>query len=338
VAGILAQDLVGLSAMPVVLRDLSPAFYRPHALHDSGRDWPETNCYVDLWIEVLHALGHMPEAALGFTASQDFEGDQFTFFKFPAEDLALLFGIDVQELAIYDSLEAHVCEQMRRGRLTLVEVDAFYLPDTRGISYRAEHSKTTIAINRLDRAERSLHYFHNGGYFGLDGDDFDGVLQRIERPGPLSPVLFPYVEFVKFRTPPESVATAMAIALLGKHLARAPQQNPLRAFAARLETQAEALLGTEPGDFHRYAFNTLRQLGANFALLASHLDWLEAQGECGLETARGHCRAISGGAKSLQYQLARAVARRRTAGLAAGLDPLADAYEGAFAVLGARYL
>lgn len=324
--------------MPIVLSDLSPAFYRPHSLHDGGREWPETNCYVDLWIEVLHALGQVPEAGLGFTLEQDFEGDQFTFFKFPADDLALLYGIDVQELAIYDSLEAQVCEQMRRGRLPLVEVDAFYLPDTRGISYRAEHSKTTIAINRLDRRERSLNYFHNGGYFGLDGDDFDGILQRVDAPGPFSPILFPYVEFVKFGTPPKNPASAIVLVLLRKHLARAPKQNPLRAFAERIETQAEALLGNEPGDFHRYAFNTLRQLGANFELLGSHLDWLAGQGEPGLEIVAGHCRTISTGAKSLQYQLARAVARRRTAGLAAGLDPLAAAYEDAISVLGARYL
>ena len=51
------------------------------------RIWPETNCYVDLWIEVLAAAGFTPEAMLGFTLTQDFEGDQFTFFKVPLEDL-----------------------------------------------------------------------------------------------------------------------------------------------------------------------------------------------------------------------------------------------------------
>ena len=29
----------------------------PHRLHGPDRMWPETNCYVDLWIELLHALG-----------------------------------------------------------------------------------------------------------------------------------------------------------------------------------------------------------------------------------------------------------------------------------------
>ena len=41
--------------------------HRPHPLHGLERNWPETNCYVDLWIEVLHADGREPTAALAFT-------------------------------------------------------------------------------------------------------------------------------------------------------------------------------------------------------------------------------------------------------------------------------
>jgi hypothetical protein len=71
----------------VDLLGLDPATWRPSALHGADRIWPETNCYVDLWVELLPALGHPVEAALPFTVLQDFEGDQFTFFKFPLEDL-----------------------------------------------------------------------------------------------------------------------------------------------------------------------------------------------------------------------------------------------------------
>ena len=31
--------------------------FDPHPIHLGGRNWHETNCYVDVWIEVLHALG-----------------------------------------------------------------------------------------------------------------------------------------------------------------------------------------------------------------------------------------------------------------------------------------
>ena len=63
------------------LQPLSAAGYRRHPLHHGDRAWPETNCFVDLWIEVLHSFGHEPLASLGCTLDLDFEGDQFTFFK-----------------------------------------------------------------------------------------------------------------------------------------------------------------------------------------------------------------------------------------------------------------
>lgn len=117
---------------------LTPEGHQPHALHAAERIWPETNCYVDLWIEVLSALGLEPKAMLGFTLSQDFEGDQFTFFKVPLEDLEKLHGIRATELAVYEPVETHVETQIARGRLCLVEVDSYFLPDTNGVSYRLE--------------------------------------------------------------------------------------------------------------------------------------------------------------------------------------------------------
>ena len=59
------------------------------------------------------------------TVTQDFEGDQFTFFKFPLEDIEHLYGTQVQELAIYDSLEDRVLAQTLRGHTVLVEVDGY---------------------------------------------------------------------------------------------------------------------------------------------------------------------------------------------------------------------
>src|SRR5215210_7588750 len=107
-----------------------PETSRPHAIHQPGRIWAHTNCYADVWIELLHALGVEPTASLAFTLAIDFEGDQWTFFKCPLADLYELYGIDVQELAIWRELAVHVAEQVVRGRPVLVEVDSFYLPDT----------------------------------------------------------------------------------------------------------------------------------------------------------------------------------------------------------------
>jgi Domain of unknown function (DUF1839) len=320
--------------MAACLPGLDPAAYRPHALHDGQRNWPETNCYVDLWIEVLHALGLDVSAALGFTVRQDFEGDQFTFFKFPPEDLATLFDIHVQELAIYDVVERHTLEQLRRGRLVLIEADSFYLPDTRGTSYRTTHGKTTIAVNLLDPDAHRLHYFHNAGYFELSGADFDGLFREPQRQPAF---LFPYVEFVKRGTAPPADLYDRALALMKNHLRQRPAQNPVHAYRQAFAAHARELAERPMEYFHLYSFNLLRQLGANFELLASHLVWLESHGERGLGSALTAAREIASQAKTMQFQLARAVARKKFEALEESLRGLAATYDLAIGELVARY-
>ncbi|MBV8848614.1 MAG: DUF1839 family protein [Methylobacteriaceae bacterium] len=314
---------------PYAITALHPADHARHALHDETRDWPETNCYVDLWIELLAGRGFAPEAALGFTLTQDFEGDQFTFFKFPLHDLASLYGAIVQELSIYDSVEAHTIEQVARHRAVLIEVDGFYLPDTRGVSYRRQHTKTTIAVNRIDPAARHLEYFHNAGFFALGDEDYDGVFTKLPQQQ-RDDILFPYVEFVRFdgAALQGDALRRAALARLREHFAGRPKQNPVRAFANVIGTQSEAVSKRAPDFFHVYAFNTLRQLGANFELCGSHLAWLFPGGEAADAVAAA--KAISGGAKSLQFQLARAVARKRFSGLEEALAPVAEAYDALF--------
>lgn len=310
-----------------VFPGLDPAAHQPHALHAADRIWPETNCYVDLWIEVVAAMGLPPEAMLGFTLTQDFEGDQFTFFKVPLEDLETLYGIRVTELAIFDQAEVHVTEQIRRGRLCLLEMDSFYLPDTRGLTYQMEHGKTTVAINRLDIAGQTMDYFHNGGVFTLSGADFDGIFQRHLGKGDLP--FLPYTEFAKFpeHLPNLETVRASAEQLLQRHLARRPSENPIRSFASVFPTQAEALAERDFAFFHKYAFNTLRQFGANFELLAAHLAWL------GRTDPVPHALKIAETAKSSQFLLARALARKKFEPLSAALDPAVEAWDQLMATL-----
>jgi len=309
--------------MPSVFEGLDPAAYRPHALHSGERAWPETNCYVDLWIEVLNVLKLSPEAMLSFTLTQDFEGDQFTFFKVPLEDLEALYGIRCTELAVYDRIERHVATQIARGRLCLVEMDSFFMPDTVGVAYRREHGKTTVAINRMDFDRRELDYFHNGGFFRLSGEDFDGLFAR--HLGEDDPPFLPYTEFARFpeHLPDSAHLRSTARRLLDVHFERRPAANPIRAFASVFPQQVGAVAERPFGFFHKYAFNTLRQLGANFELAASHLDWLDD----GFETAAAEARRISDTAKSVQFQLARAIARRKFEPLQTALDPAAEAWD-----------
>lgn len=307
--------------MSTVFPGLDPATYQPHAMHSAERIWPETNCYVDLWIEVLSAGGLPPEAMLGFTLGQDFEGDHFTFFKVPLEDLDTLYDIRVTELPIFDRPEGHVAEQIARGRLCLLEMDSFYLPDTRGLTYGQEHGKTTVAINRLDAAGREMDYFHNGGYFSLSGADFEGIFQHHLSDTDLP--FLPYSEFAKFpaRKPGLEDMQAAAERLLWRHLARRPDSNPIQAFSAVFPAQAAVLAEREFAFFHKYAFNTLRQLGANFELLATHLEWLGRTGPV------SHALRIAENAKSAQFQLARALTRKKFEPLATALDPAIEAWD-----------
>lgn len=313
--------------MKAAISGLDPASYRPHRLHDAERRWPQTNCYVDLLVEVMHATGNDPVAALGFTVTQDFEGDQFTFFKFPSADLQRLAGLDIQELAIFDRLEDHILVQIGRGRLPLVELDAHFLPDTKGITYRTGHSKTTVGINALDPEARRMHYFHNDGYFALKGEDYDGLFGPY-RDAPAGGLpLFPYAEFVKFGAPDGEEPADAALDLLRGHLTRRPKRNPLACYAGAFEDHARALAGRAPDYFHTYAFNTLRQVGANFELLASHLDWLQTKARLDFDAPARAAERIADGAKAIQFKLARAMARQRFDGLAESIAPMAEAYD-----------
>jgi hypothetical protein len=332
-AGRGAHGTLGLIvSMPSVFQGLDPSTYSPHPLHDSERMWPETNCYIDLWIEVLNTLGLPPEAMLGFTVTQDFEGDQFTFFKPPLEDLEALYGIRCTELAIYDRIERHVAEQVRRGRLCLVEMDSYFMPDTQGVAYRREHGKTTVAINRIDVERQELDYFHNGGFFRLTREDFGGIFQLSS--GEKDLPFLPYTEFAKL---PDSKVDhgsirQTSLRLLKFHFARSPTDNPIRAFAAVFPSQVEAIAERPFDFFHKYAFNTLRQLGANFELATSHLDWLSPE----FADASAKARLISEAAKSVQFQLARALTRKKFEPLQTALDPAADAWDAMMGLLEKR--
>jgi hypothetical protein len=318
---------------------LDPATYSRHRLHDGGRAWSESNCYVDLWIELLHTSGLEPLAALPFTFAVDVEGDQWTFFKFPLADLNALYGVDVIELQIWRPITVHLDEQLAIGRPALVEVDAFYLPDTAGTSYRAEHVKTTIGIQALDVTAQRAGYFHNAGYYELGTADFVGVFRlegHLTDPGYLPP----YVEVAKLGVRPPVAGGALvaaSIERLGAHLARAPLENPFHRYAARLCADLESLTGEPLSEFHRYAFATLRQCGAAFELGGAYLRWLETNGEHELERVATACDVIATTAKALQFKIARSVTTNRPFDPAPMLAIMATAWHETMTALTARY-
>jgi hypothetical protein len=325
------------------IRPLDPATYARHPLHDSDRAWNESNCYVDLWIELLHTAGFEPLAALPFTFAVDVEGDQWTFFKFPLADLNALFGVEVIELQVWRPITAHLDEQLAIGRPALVEVDAFFLPDTVGTSYHAEHVKTTIGIQALDVAAQRVGYFHNAGYYELGGPDFVSVF-RLQGHLTDPEYLPPYVEVAKLGVRPGLQPTLAGGALVGAslellaaHLARVPLENPFDRYARRFGADLESLAGEPLPQFHRYAFATLRQCGAAFELGGAYLRWLQANGEHGLEHVATTCDVIATTAKTLQFKVARSVNANRPFDPAPMLSTMAGAWDDTMTALTARY-
>ena len=286
------------------LLPLDAETYKPHWFHGDDRDWPETNCYVDLWVELLHALDFDPIAGLAFTLSVDFDGEQWEFFKPPIDDLRELFGINVREINAWRALPVHIIGQLQRGNLLTFETDAFHLPDTAGVSYRIEHQKTTIVVQSIDFEAQQLGYFHNRSYYELGPDNFAAVLRLGDTTD-----LPPYTELIDLNRVVRrdyhelrAIAVEQAVA----HLSRRATGDPIAALGQRIIDDL-TWLRANPDLFHGYAFGTLRQLGAWASTTATFVEWLEHPH---LADAVQALEALSAASKTCQFKLARIVAGR----------------------------
>jgi hypothetical protein len=309
---------------------LDPSTYQRHALHAEDRAWVEKNCYIDIWIEVLHAQGLDPVAMLPFTVAVDFEDDQWTFFKPPHTELWDLYGVDVQEMTVWQSLVDHAVRQVAAGKLISTEADAFFLPDTKGTDYHAQHTKTTIVIQDIDVEARRLGYFHNAGYYALDGDDFAGLF----RLGlPFDPTYMPlFAELIRVDRVVRLSAGELRVrssALLARHLARRPVSNPVTRFARQFSDDITHLGLQAAGlaRYHAYAFATVRQLGAAFELASLYVRWLAGASDGPLMDAAAAFQEISGVAKALILKGARAVNAKRAADFGPMLAEAAAAWD-----------
>jgi len=312
----------------VKLWGIEPSGYEQHRLHAPGRTYLETNCYADVLIELLHAHGDEPLAMLSFVVRTDWEGDQFTYFKPPYHDLYELFGIEIHEMLPYRTVPEHIEEQLYLGRTVLVEIDAWYLPDTAATSYRREHLKTTVAPEMIDRNGERMRYFHNAGIFDLDGEDYRGAFRML--PQFTDDVMDPFIEVVRFDAAEGLVGEALrrrARELLASHYALRPARNPFITWAESLTADLPRLLAGDDADYHAYAFVTVRMVGAAFELLADHVEWV--LGDDG-EAAGAALRRIVDGSKVISFRLA----RRRPFDPGPAIETLAEAWDEGMTLLG----
>jgi hypothetical protein len=283
---------------------LDGATYQPHPLHGPARTYRETDCYTDIVIELLHARGDEPQAALASLVRCDFEGDQWTFFKPPPGDIETLYGIDIHEMQPYRPLPLQIAELIDAGSTMIVELDSFHLPDTHATAYQREHVKSSAIPEAIDLERELLRYFHNTGLHELEGADFRGLFRLDGAPDPA--ILPPYTEIVRFDAGPRLSGDALRARsreLLTGHLRHRPASDPFERFAEQLERELPALLRGELELYHAYAFATVRMAGAAFELLASYVDWLA--GGRGAAAITASLQAIGEGCTTLGYRLAR---------------------------------
>lgn len=307
---------------------LTPAEFQPHALlHGLNENFRETNCYADLVIEIVHQLGLTPTACLGYTLAADFEGDQWTFTKPSSHDLQMLYGIRVEELALYRSLVDQLVTQVERGSVPMIEADAFHLPDAIGIDYRTAHVKTTIGISKIDVQNKVMHYFHNATFTKLEGEDFDGILQPLASKE--KGYLPPYCDFLKLnqlKQLPEDTLRNIALKSAAFHFRKRNGINPIKAYANAMNTHQEAIINGGIHAYHAYTFVAPRQLGAANQLGAHFLRWLDPQ-NTDLKIAADAFDAIAGLSKSLVLKLARVANSGKVGNLDAILDEMATHWD-----------
>jgi hypothetical protein len=281
-------------------------------LHADDRLWVEKNCYIDIWIEFVHALDLEPLAMLPFTIAIDFEGDQWTFFKPRHEEIRELYGIDVQELNVWRPLVEHAVEHLGAGKFINTEADSFWLPDTAGTDYRRQHTKSSAILCAIDVEARRLEYFHNASFYELFGEDFAGLF-RLDVPE--DPAFLPlFAEVMRLdgiARRPSAELSRMSFALLQKHFGRRPATNPVQRFQERFERELPHLQERGLPFYHAWAFATTRQLGAASELAALNLRWLAGHGYADLESAAREFEQISSAAKAFILKVARAVNTRK---------------------------
>ena len=307
---------------------------------------------IDPWMALLAALGLDPHALWPAAVALDFVGDQWTPFAAPHDELRALYGIDVCALSAWRPLAEHAIEHLGAGRPLRVDVDAFWLPDTEGTTYRQDHSKTTIMLDEVDLDARRIGYFHGVGHHQARGDDVTHLLGLEDDASDLEAIadwrgarvaevgaaavalaegqLAPHAEIVRLdRRLARSTEELRMLALhhLGNHLAFRPATNPVRRFAERLADDLPLLRDYGPGYAGQWASVTLRRLVAACGFAARGLAWQEAAAGSPMLAAAGAFERIARDGGALDAKLARAVASTKGIGLAPLLEGVAIAWD-----------
>jgi hypothetical protein len=306
-----------------------------HRWHAESRIWSSANEHIDLWVALLHTLGLDPAPLLTGTFCTDFEGDQWTLARIAPTDIWACYGIAVQELCVWRPLLAHVVEQLDRGNVVIVEVDAFHLPDMVGSSYQREHAKAIIAATGYDRRTHTLRYIHGATGAEVGGDDLDALMTAGIGSAQLPPTT-QVVRLDRMTSRSERELSVIATALARWHGTRLPHHNPVRSFSDALRAQGAWLAGGDDEHYQRWAFATLQQCGAAFELAGDVCEWLAVHGAT-VDQATPHYRDLSRAARTLHQKLVRVPQSGRMPDVTEQMDEMCAMWDRATGVIRRTY-
>jgi hypothetical protein len=192
-------------------------------------------------------------------------------------------------------------------------------------------------LNDLDLENRTLGYFHNAGYYRLEGEDFARTFRIGLPPDPeFMPLFAEVIRTDRLIHLPADGLRECSLSLWRKHLSRVPQSNPVERFGQRIGAELTGMHGRGLDYYHAWAFATIRQLGSAFELAAANLRWLEAGGLTGVELPAQAFELIASHSKTLILKGARAVNARRTLNSDEMFAAMADAWQRGTSSLAAR--
>ena len=279
-----------------------------------------------------------PLACLPFVLAVDFEGDQWTFFKPPHDDLVSPLRrrrAGAQRLA---PLLENASSSSRRQARAQPRPTRSTCP-TRRDRLPAQHTKTTIGIQD-STSRRRARLLPQRGLLRARGRRLRGLFRLDAPPTRRS-----------CRSSPSSCARVASHAARGaelvaplaralaKHLARRPRDEPVRAVRRAFAADRRDLMRARAcGAYHAWAFATMRQLGAGVRArrCLPALARGARRSRCSMRPRPRSTRCPTT-SKSLILKTARAVCAKKPVDLAPMLADIEGQWEAGMRQLAARF-
>ncbi len=183
---------------------------------------------------------------------------------------------------------------------------------------------------------KQLGYFHNAGYFWLEGEDFIKTFRLDADPNtPALPLFAELVRLDRVVRLSDSELVARSTDQLRAWLARRPETNPVQRLGQYFAQELDLIRSRGLGYYHGFAFSTLRQLGAGYELTAEYLRWLERNAPKGYEPAARAFEEISNTTKALILKGARAANSKKPADFGPVFSEMAQHWDAAMSTLDA---